>query len=152
MRSPTGRTRMLSTSESPEGSALSESVNGTTIYQRIGGEVAIRAAVDRFYERLLADSALSHFFGDAGMPRLKEHQFAFLSQALGGPKQYSGASMQNAHSRLAIEQCHFDFVAVHLLETLRGLGVSEDIVTEIAATVTPLSAHIVNTPTRTTTV
>jgi hemoglobin len=80
------------------------------------------------------------------MSRLKAHQFAFLSQALGGPKRYSGASMRDAHSILAIEQRHFDSVAVHLVETLRELGVPEDIVGRIAAAATPLSGQIVNTP------
>jgi hemoglobin len=81
------------------------------------------------------------------MPRLKAHQFAFLSQALGGPKQYSGSSMNKAHARLAIEQRHFDSVAVHLVETLRELGVPEDIVGEVATAITPLSTQVVNTPT-----
>jgi truncated hemoglobin YjbI len=33
-----------------------------TLYQRIGGEVAITAAVDHFYERILADPSLSISF------------------------------------------------------------------------------------------
>jgi hemoglobin len=127
---------------------MSETVNDATIYQRIGGEAAVNAAVDCFYERVLADPTLNHFFTGVSMSRLKAHQFAFLSQALGGPKQYSGASMRDAHSKLAIEQRHFDSVAVHLVETLRELSVPEEIVGEIAAAVTPLSAQIVNTPTQ----
>jgi hemoglobin len=127
---------------------MSEEMNGATLYQRVGGEAAIHAAVGRFYERVLADPALSHFFTGVSMSRLKAHQFAFLSQALGGPKQYSGASMRDAHSKLAIEQRHFDSVADHLVETLRELGVPENIVGKIAAAVTPLSGHIVNTPTQ----
>jgi hemoglobin len=127
---------------------MSEAENETTIYQRIGGEAAISAAVDRFYERVLNDPTLSHFFTAVSMPRLKAHQFAFLSQALGGPKQYTGASMRDAHSELAIEQRHFDSVAVHLVETLRELGVPEHIVGEIAAALTPLSNQIVNTSAR----
>ena len=114
-----------------------ETVSGTTIYQRIGGEAAISSAVDRFYERALADPTLSHFFRGVSMARPKAHQFAFLSQALGGPKQYGGASICDAHR-------HFDSVAVHLVETLRELGVPEDIISEIAAAVTPLSSQIVN--------
>ena len=124
---------------------MNETVSDTTIYQRIGGEAAIHAAVDHFCERVLSDPALSHFFNGASMSRLKAHQFAFLSQALGGPKQYSGASMRDAHSKLAIEQHHFDLVAIHLVETLRELGVPEYIVSEIAAAMTPLSTLIVNT-------
>jgi truncated hemoglobin YjbI len=41
---------------------MSETVSGTTIYQRIGGEAAISAAVDRFYERVLAHPTPESFF------------------------------------------------------------------------------------------
>ncbi len=125
---------------------MSEAVNETTIFERIGGEAAIGAAVDRFYERVLADSTLSHFFTGVSMPRPKAHQFAFLSQSLGGPKQYNGQSMKVAHSRLATEKRHFDAVGVDLVERLHELGVPEEIAGQIAAAVTPLSAQIVNTP------
>lgn len=127
---------------------MNEAVNEMTIYQRIGGETTVSAAVHRFYERVLADPTLNHFFNGVSMSRLKAHQFAFLTQALGGPKQYSGSSMRDAHSKLAIEQRHFDSVAVHLVETLRELGVPEEIVGQIAEAVTPLSGQIVNTPTQ----
>jgi hemoglobin len=119
-----------------------------TLYIQIGAEAAINAAVDRFYERVLADPALSPFFKGVSIGRLKAHQFAFLSQALGGPRQYTGASMVEAHARLAIEQKHFDSVAVHLIETLRELCVPEEIIGEVAQAVTPLASQIVNTQAR----
>ena len=119
----------------------------STLYQRIGGEIAIHAAVDRFYERVL-DPSLNHFFINVNMARLKGHQFAFLSQALGGPKQYSGTSMEVAHAKLAIEQYHFDLVATHLVQTLQELGVSEEIIEGVVAAVAPLGSQIVNTPAR----
>ena len=119
-------------------------MGGPTLYQRIGGERAVNAAVDRFYERVLADPALNTFFHHISMPRLKAHQAAFLSQAMGGPKQYSGASMKAAHASLAIEQRHFDSVVIHLGETLRDLGISEEIIGEVASTLLPLADKIVN--------
>lgn len=117
----------------------------TTLFEQIGGEPAVNASVDRFYERVLADPMLAPFFKDVHMARLKAHQFAFLSQVLGGPRKYSGATMSRAHARLQIEQRHFDAVAVHLVETLRELGVSEDIIAQVAAAVTSLAPEIVNT-------
>jgi hemoglobin len=131
---------------------LSQSVDQMSLYERIGGEPAVSAAVDRFYERVLADPELKDFFNGVGMSKLKAHQFAFLSQALGGPKQYSGASMRDAHSRLAIEQRHFDGVAVHLVGALRELGVSEEMIAAIAAALTPLASQIVNAPAQATAV
>ena len=117
-----------------------------SLYERIGGAPAINVAVDRFYERVLADPMLAPFFEHVSVSRLKSHQFNFLSQALGGPQQYSGASMSAAHSRLRIEHRHFHAVSVHLVETLRGLGVSEDIIGEVAAAVAALASQVVNVP------
>ncbi len=119
----------------------------SSLYERIGGASAINTAVDVFYERVLADPNLSPFFVDSSIPRLKAHQFAFLSQALGGPRSYSGASMQHAHKRLAIEQRHFDAVAMHLIETLRDLSVPEEIIAEVGSAIAPLASQVVNTPT-----
>lgn len=128
--------------------ASSQTANQPTLYERIGGEPAVRAAVERFYERVLADPLLQSFFSGTSITRLKAHQFAFLSQALGGPRQYSGATMQEAHSRLSIEQKHFDAVAVHLVETLRELGVSQELIGSVTDAVTPLAGQIVNAPAR----
>ena len=119
----------------------------SSLYERIGGARAINAAVDVFYEKVLADPNLSPFFVDSSMQRLKAHQFAFFSQALGGPRTYSGASMQHAHKRLAIEQRHFDAVAMHLIETLRDLSVPDGVIAEVGSAIAPLAAEIVNTPT-----
>jgi len=116
-----------------------------TLYQRIGGEAAVNAAMDDFYIRVLSDPMLAPFFEKTDMARLKGHQFAFLSQAMGGPRKYTGATMQKAHSRFSIEQRHFDSVAGHLVATLQSLSVSEDIISEVVAALTPLASEIVNT-------
>ncbi len=116
-----------------------------TLYERIGGEPAVKAAVDDFYVRVLSDPMLAPLFEKTDMVRLKGHQFAFLSQAMGGPRKYTGASMQKAHARFSIEQRHFDTVAGHLVATLRALQVSEEIVSEVVAALAPLASEIVNT-------
>lgn len=116
-----------------------------SLYDRIGGQPAVSAAVERFYFRVLGDPILAPFFKDANMTRLKAHQLAFLSQALGGPRHYTGTAMSKAHARLQIEQRHFDAVADHLVETLRELGVGEDMVAQVVETVAPLAKDVVNT-------
>jgi len=123
---------------------MTELTTETTLYARIGGEASVRVAVDRFYERVLADPLLSSFFTGIPMARLKAHQFAFLSQVLGGPRSYAGTSMKDAHAKLAIEQEHFDAVTEHLVGTLRELGVSEELIAEIGRAVTSLSKQIVS--------
>jgi hemoglobin len=66
---------------------LSQPSSETSLYERIGGEPAVHAAVDRFCECVLADRALKDLFNGVSRLRLKAHQFAFLPQALGDPRQ-----------------------------------------------------------------
>ncbi len=117
-----------------------------SVYDRIGGEAAVRATVEQFYERVVADPGLSHFFKGVDLERLKKQQRDFFTQALGGPGEYRGPSMKRAHQDLKIEQRHFDRVATHLVGTLKALGVDQETVDQIVATVAPLAGEIVNTP------
>lgn len=56
-----------------------------TIYEDIGGAAAVSAAVDEFYDRVLADPSLAPYFADLSIPKLKGHQRAFIAVAIGGP-------------------------------------------------------------------
>jgi hemoglobin len=99
----------------------------TTLFERIGGEPALNAAVELFYTRVLHDRELAPLFGGIDMPRLKEHQRRFLSLALGGPNAYAGRDLGTAHRRIAerhgLNDGHFDAVLGHLGDTLIALGV-----------------------------
>src|SRR5690349_12862858 len=92
-----------------------------TLYERVGGEQALVAALDRFYEHVLADAELKGFFASADMERLKAQQLDFLGQAMGGPARYRGPDMRVAHRQMAVAQRHFDRVAGHLQLTLQEL-------------------------------
>jgi hemoglobin len=117
-----------------------------TIYDAIGGQAALEAAVLRFYERVTADPELAYFFVDMDMRKLKAHQVAFLGRALGGPMHYGGAGMQRAHAHLSIEQRHFDGVVRHLVATFHEFAVPDALIGVIVERIAPLAAQIVNTP------
>ena len=114
-----------------------------TLYERLGGAAAIDAAVANFYQRVLSDQQLAHFFESTDMNWLKKSQTEFLTQALGGPSLYKGASMESAHAALGITEEDFNRVAGHLVATLQGLGVPQPLVDEVVALVAPLAPQIV---------
>jgi hemoglobin len=118
----------------------------TSIYDAIGGQAALGAAVERFYERVTTDPLLSSFFDGMDLRKLKVHQSAFLGQAIGGPMRYNGAGMQRAHAQLRIEQRHFDAVAQHLAGTLQEFAVPDAVIGAIMERIGPLALQIVNTP------
>jgi len=53
-----------------------------TLFEKLGGADAIDLAVDKFYERVLQDDRIKHYFADADMVKQREHQKAFLTYAL----------------------------------------------------------------------
>ena len=61
-----------------------------SIYDNMGGAPSVRAAVDDFYARILADARLAPFFTGTDLERLKAHQRAFIAAALGGPQILAG--------------------------------------------------------------
>jgi hemoglobin len=113
-------------------------------YEMMGGEPAVVAVVDDFYERVLADPQLAAFFAGANMPKLKGRQVEFFAAALGGPDVYQGGSMRQAHVGRGIGQADFDKVAFHLVNALAAAGVPAGTIAQIAAAITPLANEIVS--------
>ena len=100
-----------------------------SLYEELGGEPAVDAAVDLFYEKILADEHINRFFSGIKMERQKRMQKAFLTVAFGGPNNYSGEGMRKAHARavdFGLDDSHFNAVAGHLSDTLLALGVATD--------------------------
>jgi hemoglobin len=114
---------------------------GDSLYDQIGGSAAVDAAVDLFYEKVLADNTINGFFESVDMNRQRAQQKAFLTLVFGGPNGYNGKDLRTAHAPLVekgLGDLHFDAVAKHLQATLDQLNVPEDLkkqVMEIAGSV-----------------
>jgi len=106
-----------------------------TLFERLGGMVSLDVAVERFYDRLLADQELARFFDSVDMRRQRAHQKAFLAMALGGPRGYRGRSLGEAHAHLAINDHHVDLVAGHLAGVLAELDVPPELIAEVITAV-----------------
>jgi hemoglobin len=108
----------------------------STLYEKIGGESAVDAAVGLFYDKVLADDRIKHFFEGVDMEKQHRMQKGFLTFAFGGPNSYSGKGMAAAHRKLVSEKglddSHFDAVMEDLGATLVELGVPNELITEAA--------------------
>ncbi|MBI2422440.1 MAG: group 1 truncated hemoglobin [Candidatus Hydrogenedentes bacterium] len=106
------------------------------LFEALGGSAAVDAAVDRFYRKVLSDDRIAHFFDDVDMERQAAKQKAFLTMAFGGPHNYSGKDMKAGHARLVqmgLNDSHFDAVVQDLGETLAEMGVSSELIAQVAA-------------------
>lgn len=107
-----------------------------TLYEQLGGQAAVDAAVDLFYRKVLSDDRISHFFDDVDMDKQIGKQKAFLTMAFGGPHHYSGLDMRRAHAHLVargLNDSHFNAVAENLGNTLLEMGVAQNLVDQVLA-------------------
>ena len=119
----------------------------STLFERVGGEPAMSAAVDVFYRKVLADESLSRFFEDVDMERQAAKQKAFLTMVTGGPANYSGQDMRAGHAHLVkmgLNDSHFDAVVGHLAATLKELGVSDADIAEVGKIANSVRDDVLN--------
>ena len=107
-----------------------------SLYEQIGGEAAVNAAVDIFYRKVLADNRINKFFEGVDMGKQAAKQKAFLTVAFGGPNKYSGKDMRDGHAHLVkkgLNDSHFDAVMENLGATLKELNVPDALIAKAAA-------------------
>jgi hemoglobin len=107
-----------------------------SLYEKIGGAEAVDAAVDIFYRKVLTDESIARFFDSTDMDEQRSKQKSFLTMAFGGPNEYTGKDMREAHAPLVekgLNESHFSSVAGHLQATLEELSVPGDLIQEVMA-------------------
>jgi hemoglobin len=118
-----------------------------SLYEQLGGEAAVSAAVDLFYRKVLSDDRVSRFFDDVDMDRQIGKQKAFLTMVFGGPVAYSGKDMRAGHSHLiarGLNDSHVDVVIELLGSTLRDLSVPEPLIAQVAALANSVRNDVLN--------
>jgi hemoglobin len=119
----------------------------SALYEKLGGEKAVDAAVDIFYEKVINDVDLAPFFDGINLERQRKMQKAFLTVAFGGPNNYSGRGMRAAHARpvaIGLNESHFNKVAEHLQRTLLELSVPYDLIQEVMNIAASTKADVLN--------
>jgi hemoglobin len=107
-----------------------------SLHAELGGDEAIALALDRFYEKVLADARVSGYFDGLDLERLKSRQRDFLAMAFGGPDRYDGRDLRAAHARprqLGLDDQDYDVFMGHFHDTLAELGVPGDKIQEVMA-------------------
>lgn len=117
-----------------------------TLYARLGGRDAIRAVVDDFYDRLVADPELGPFFEDADLEHLRRTQTDFLCEATGGPETYDGPSVREAHLDVPFEPTHVQRAVELLSESLEAFDVDGDDAAAVMGAVAQYEADLLASP------
>jgi hemoglobin len=121
-------------------------MTGETLYDRLGGQEGIRAVVDDFYDRLLADDELGPLFEDADLESLRETQTDFLCEAAGGPETYDATPVREAHLHVPFTPELIGRAVDLLYESLESFDVPEEDADAVVEAIAAYEADLLATP------
>ncbi len=103
-------------------------IGSTSALEELGGVDALKAIIDDFIDSVVGDLMIGFYFQGVDISRLKQREFEFARQHLGGEGDYSGRPLRSAHQPRKIMGGHFDRRLVLLEKTLRRHEVKEVII------------------------
>jgi hemoglobin len=80
----------------------------TSLYDRLGGVDAITAVVRDFEDRAAKDDRINQKFAKTDLARLTKEFVDQVCEATGGPCNYTGRSMKEAHNKMGVTQGEFE--------------------------------------------
>ncbi len=120
-----------------------------TLYERLGGVNAIAMVVDRFSDaivrnqKLNVNPALQEWNETGQLAGLKFMRTLWLCQAAGGPFQYTGRELNDAHRSLHITSGEFDEVGSEISLALDHYKVPEGEKKEVLAAIVAKKPEVV---------
>jgi hemoglobin len=111
-------------------------VTGPSLYERLGGESAVEAAVVLLHDKISRSPELLPFFGGVEMHDQLQVHISFVMTAFGRVPDGPPKDLRRAHAHLVasgLGDVHFDAIAIAMSEVLDELGVDASDRAEILA-------------------
>lgn len=106
--------------------AYREDVGNVSLYERLGGEAAVEAAVVLLHDRLAKAPELLRFFDGFELHDQLQVHIRFVMAAFGRPPEGRPFDLRGAHARLVpkgLGDGHFDAVVGAMASVLEELGI-----------------------------
>ena len=120
-----------------------------TLYQRLGGAKGIAALVDDIVEAHMNNPAIKARFlpyrdDPENLGTVKQHLCNFLGAGSGGPEQYSGRSMPDAHRGMNVSPAEYMAAVDDILVTLDKHNIDEQTRKDVLAIAYSLKDEIIH--------
>ena len=113
-----------------------------TLYVKNGSRLTSGMA-ECFYDRVLVDPELAHFFEGIDMDVLREHLADFLMVLTGGPDIYKGRDLREAHEGFRITEVDFNRFMTHVGAAAEELEIEPQDIATVAAAIIDLKDQLV---------
>ncbi|HVC11363.1 MAG TPA: group 1 truncated hemoglobin [Burkholderiales bacterium] len=124
-------------------------MKSASLFERLGGSSGIRTLVDDIVALHLENPAIQARFRPYletpdKVELVKKHTCEFLEMGSGGPAQYTGRSMKDAHRGMNISAAEYMAATDDILAALRQRGIDDDTQKDVLAIAYSLKGDILH--------
>lgn len=124
-------------------SALAPGFAQDTLFADLGGQAGIDKIVEASVENYLADDRIKAVFEESNMDRVRAQFKVQFCQIAGGPCQYTGHNMAEAHRGLKLTNADFNAVVEDLQDAMDKVGIPFATQNRFLARLAPMQRHVV---------
>ena len=114
------------------------------LYDALGGQAGIEGLVDVLIGEIHGDKRINALFKNTDIPDFRARLVEQLCQGTGGPCQYTGRTMEEAHSGLAITHQEFVYFVEDLNRAMAKAGLSAEYQRRLLALLGPMEPQVIN--------
>lgn len=118
-----------------------------TLYDRLGGKAKIEALVDRVMDLHLQNDLVGpryQHLGEERLARSREKAKEFFAAGSGGPVEYTGRSMIEAHRGMNVSAAEFLAVVDDIMQAMQEQGHDASVQNEVLGIAYSLKPEIVH--------
>ena len=113
------------------------------LYRALGGQAGITKVVDAALAQIHGDLRINLFFEKTDMADLRRLLIEQICAASGGPCEYTGRSMEEAHSGLNLSDADFDAFVEDLVRAMDGEKVPKNLQKQLLDLLGPMRPQVV---------
>lgn len=127
----------------PDTAAPAAVKHDDALYRALGAQAGIEKVVDAALIEIHNDLHINLFFANTDMPDLRRLLIEQFCAATGGPCEYTGRSMEEAHGGLNLTDEDFDRFVGDLVRAFDKVAVPKDLQQQLLALFGPMRSQIV---------
>lgn len=119
-------------------------VDQQPLYVALGEREGIGRLSTDLLDRVYADDRIAFLFENAHRPTLEGHIADHLCHEVGGPCDYKGLPMIDAHLGMGIREDEFELFVEHMIVAMESQGFPVRTQNRVLALMAPLRSEIIN--------
>lgn len=116
----------------------------SSLYDELGGEHGIAAIVDGLIHNVAADERIRHHFRGIHVAGFRDRLETHFCDVAGGPCEWTGRSMREAHENLGIHPAAFNALVEALIDAMDDLAIGQGAQNAFLARLAPMQSEVVS--------